>query len=238
MDIRKKIAIIGAGPAGITAAYELSKREDVEVHLFEASFAVGGLAKSVNLWNQTVDIGPHRFFSSDKQVNTLWLEVVEQDYQMVDRLTRILYDKKFYYYPLKPFDALSKLGIFEAARCLWSYGLQKFKPSTDKSNFEGWVTGRFGKRLFEIFFKTYSEKLWGITCKELDADFAAQRIKKLSLLEVVKNALNLTKKGEHKTLVDQFAYPIGGTGMVYEKMKKSILDKEGNVHLSYLSKEL
>jgi len=232
MDQRKKVAIIGAGPAGITASYELSKSNDVEVHLFEASSSVGGLAKSVELWNQTVDIGPHRFFSSDKQVNSLWLEVVKHDYKMVDRLTRILYDKKFFYYPLKPFDALSKLGIFEAARCLWSYGLQKFKTTADKSNFEGWVTGRFGKRLFEIFFKTYSEKLWGITCKELDADFAAQRIKKLSLFEVVKNALSLTKKGKHKTLVDQFAYPIGGTGMVYKKMQNAILSRGGNVHLN------
>ncbi len=229
---QKKVAIIGAGPAGITAAYQLSKKEGISVDLYEASNDVGGLARSVEMWDQTVDIGPHRFFSSDKQVNSLWLEVVESDYQMVDRLTRILYGNKFYYYPLKPFDALSKLGIFEAARCMWSYGLQKFKPAPDKTNFEGWVTGRFGKRLFEIFFKTYSEKLWGISCKELDADFAAQRIKKLSLLEVVKNALKLTKKGEHKTLVDQFAYPIGGTGMVYKKMEKSIRANGGNVFLS------
>lgn len=232
MSQQKKVAIIGAGPAGITAAYELSKKENVEVHLFEAADKVGGLARSIDLWNQTVDIGPHRFFSSDKQVNSLWLEVVEQDYHMVDRLTRILYDNKFYYYPLKPFDALSKLGIFEAARCLWSYAIQKFKPEEDKSNFEGWVTSRFGKRLFEIFFKTYSEKLWGISCKELDADFAAQRIKKLSLLEVVKNALKLTRKGEHKTLVDQFAYPVGGTGMVYQKMQKRIEERGGKVFLS------
>lgn len=232
MSESKKVAIIGAGPAGITAAYELAKREGVEVHLFEASDSVGGLAKSIDLWNQTVDIGPHRFFSSDKQVNSLWLEVVNGEYHMVDRLTRILYGKKFYYYPLKPFDALSKLGLWEATRCIWSYGIQKFKPTPDKSNFEGWVTGRFGKRLFEIFFKTYSEKLWGISCKELDADFAAQRIKKLSLLEVIKNALNLTRKGEHKTLVDQFAYPVGGTGMVYKKMQKSIESKGGKVYLN------
>ena len=232
MERPKKVAIIGAGPAGITAAYELSKKEGIEVELFEASTSVGGLAKSIELWDQTVDIGPHRFFSSDKMVNSLWPEVVEHDYQMVDRLTRILYDNKFYYYPLKPFDALSKLGIFEAARCMWSYGLQKFKPETDKTNFEGWVTSRFGKRLFEIFFKTYSEKLWGISCSDLDADFAAQRIKKLSLLEVVKNALKLTKKGEHKTLVDQFAYPIGGTGMVYNKMKAAIESRGGKVYLN------
>ena len=227
----KKVAIIGAGPAGITAAYQLSKSENIEVELFEADYAVGGLAKSLNLWNQTVDIGPHRFFSSDKKVNALWLEVVGKDYHMVDRLTRILYANKFYYYPLKPFDALAKLGLIEAARCMWSFAIQKLKPATEKSSFEGWVVGRFGKRLFEIFFKTYSEKLWGIKCSELDADFAAQRIKKLSLFEVVKSALNLSKKGEHKTLVDQFAYPSKGTGMVYEKMKETILSNGGKVHV-------
>jgi len=238
MDQPRKIAIIGAGPAGITAAYELSKKPGYSIDLYEASPSVGGLAKSINLWNQTVDIGPHRFFSNNKKVNSLWLEVVGDDYQMVDRLTRILYGRKFYFYPLKPFDALYKLGLFEAARCMWSFILQKFKSSPDLSSFEGWVTSRFGKRLFQIFFKTYSEKLWGITCAELDADFAAQRIKKLSLFEVVKHALKLTKRGEHKTLVEQFAYPIRGTGMVYKKMESSIKKNGGKVHLSTPVKKL
>ncbi|MEQ8521188.1 MAG: FAD-dependent oxidoreductase, partial [Vicingaceae bacterium] len=232
MTPSKRVAVIGAGPAGMTAAYQLSKEAGINVEVFEAAPFVGGLAKSIDLWNQRVDIGPHRFFSSDKQVNSLWLEVVGSDYQMVDRLTRILYDDNFFYYPLKPFDALSKLGFIEAARCLWSFAIQRFRKAPDTSTFEGWVTNRFGKRLFEIFFKTYSEKLWGITCDKLDADFAAQRIKKLSLFEVVKNALHLTKKGTHKTLVDQFAYPLGGTGMVYEKMKEKVMANGGYVHLS------
>ena len=232
MSSTKRVAVIGAGPAGMTAAYQLSKFDGIDVEVFEAAAHVGGLATSIDLWNQRVDIGPHRFFSSDRQVNSLWLEVVGSDYRMVDRLTRILYNNKFYYYPLKPFDALAKLGFFEAARCMWSFAIQPFRKSQDKSSFEGWVTSRFGKRLYEIFFKTYSEKLWGITCDTLDADFAAQRIKKLSLLEVVKNALHLTKKGEHKTLVDQFAYPLGGTGMVYNNMKNKVLERGGKVHLS------
>lgn len=232
MEKPKKVAVIGAGPAGITAAYELSKRKEFQVELYEAAPSVGGLAKSIELWGQTVDIGPHRFFSSDKKVNSLWLEVVGNDYQMVDRLTRILYSNKFFFYPLKPLDALAKLGFFEAARCMWSFAIQKLKPKPDTSTFEGWVTARFGKRLYQIFFKTYSEKLWGIPCTQLDADFAAQRIKKLSLFEVVKNALKLTKKGEHKTLVEQFAYPINGTGMVYEKMKTLLESNGGKVHLS------
>ena len=225
---KKNIAIIGAGPAGITAAYELTKA-GFDVTLYEASDRVGGLSKTIDLWNQKVDLGPHRFFSNDTKVNELWLEVVGKDYRMVDRLTRIYYKKKFYYYPLKPFDALFKLGIWQAFLCVLSYMKEKIKPTKQDGSFEAWVTARFGSRLYSIFFKTYSEKLWGIPCTELDEDFAAQRIKKLSLFEAVKNALFSGKKNKHKTLVDQFAYPIGGTGMVYEKMKTYIENNGGKV---------
>lgn len=224
----KKIAVIGAGPAGITAAYELTKA-GFDVTLYEASDKVGGLSKTIDLWNQKVDLGPHRFFSNDTKVNKLWLEVVGKDYRMVDRLTRIYYKKKFYYYPLKPFDALFKLGIGRAFLCVMSYFKEKIKPTKQDGSFEAWVTARFGSRLYSIFFKTYSEKLWGIPCTELDEDFAAQRIKKLSLFEAVKNALFSSKKNKHKTLVDQFAYPIGGTGMVYDKMKTFIEKNGGKV---------
>jgi protoporphyrinogen oxidase len=225
-----KVAVIGAGPAGITAAYQLSK-EISSVDLYEAGPSVGGLAKSVELWGQTVDIGPHRFFSSDTRVNSLWLEVVKEDYAMVNRLTRILYKNNLYYYPIKALDALSKLGLFEAARCMLSFGMERIFPTRDKSTFEGWVRSRFGKRLYEIFFKTYSEKLWGIQCNELDADFAAQRIKKLSLWEAAKAALFGDKNKKHKTLVDEFAYPLEGTGMVYNRMENLIKEKGGNVFL-------
>jgi protoporphyrinogen oxidase len=226
-----KIAVIGAGPAGITAAYQLSK-SNYSVDLFEASPSVGGMAKTIDLWDCKVDIGPHRFFSSDTRVNELWLEVTGQDYEMVNRLTRIFYKKKFFFYPLKPFDALFKLGIWEAGICMLSYMQQSISPVKEKGDFETWVTSRFGKRLYQIFFKTYTEKLWGIPCTELDADFAAQRIKKLSLMEAVKNALFGGKNNKHKTLVDEFAYPIGGTGMVYERMEHFIRNKNGNVYLN------
>ncbi|MCG6861791.1 MAG: NAD(P)-binding protein [Chromatiaceae bacterium] len=137
MSTSKKVAVIGAGPAGITAAYQLSKYPRIEVELFEASPFVGGLARSMDLWGQRVDVGPHRFFSSDKQVNSLWLEVVGDQYRMVDRLTRIRYGNKFFFYPLKPFDALFNLGFLEAARCVWSFGTQRFKPAPDHDTFEG-----------------------------------------------------------------------------------------------------
>lgn len=226
----KRVAVIGAGPAGLTAAYQLSKRKDVEVTLFEASSAVGGLAKSITLWNQRVDIGPHRFFSSDTRVNELWLEVVKDQYRMVDRQTRIFYNDRFFYYPLKPLDAFAKLGPRESINCFVSYLKEKLSPTEFKGDFETWVISRFGKRLYEIFFKTYSEKLWGIKCTELDAAFAAQRVKKLSLGEAIKNAF-FGGTG-HKTLVDQFAYPSRGTGMVYELMAEAIQANGGLVRLN------
>jgi protoporphyrinogen oxidase len=226
----KKVAVIGAGPAGMTAAYELAKG-GVKVEVFEAGPQVGGLAKTITLWGQKVDLGPHRFFSDDSRVNRLWLEVVGRDYRMVDRLTRIYYGGKFYRYPLKPFEALRKLGPIEAVKCLFSYIGQRIRPTRLDGSFETWVVSRFGRRLFDIFFKTYSEKLWGIPCTALDADFAAQRIKKLSLWEAVVNGLTGGRRNRHKTLVDQFAYPIGGTGEVYERMHRSVLANGGQVHL-------
>ncbi len=224
-----KIAIIGAGPAGITAAYQLSKQLP-NVHLYEASDSVGGLAKTIDLWEQKVDIGPHRFFSDDKRINDLWLEVVGNDYEMVNRLTRIYYKKKFFHYPLKPIDALLKLGIVESVRCVLSYVAERLHPTKNTTHFEGWVTNRFGKRLYQLFFKTYSEKLWGIPCTALDADFAAQRIKKLSLWEAVINGLKGGKNNTHKSLVDEFAYPHGGTGSVYERMAKAIQHNGGKLY--------
>ena len=228
---RKKVAVIGAGPAGITAAYELAKR-GVEVDVFEATSSVGGLAKTIDLWGQKVDIGPHRFFSKDSRINKIWLEVVGDDFEMVDRLTRIFYKNRFFYYPLKPLNALWNLGVFRAAGCLFSYFLEKISPTKDTSTFEGWVKSRFGRSLYEIFFKTYSEKLWGIKCTELDSDFAAQRIKKLSLSEAIKGALFGGGGKKHKTLVDQFAYPHEGTGIVYERMAARVKELGGKVRLN------
>ncbi len=217
----------------MTAAYELSRR-GAEVEVFEASDRVGGLARSLDLWGQRVDLGPHRFFSSDARVNRLWLDVVGRDYKMVKRTTRIYYRGRFFQYPLTPRDALAKMGPVNAARCLLSYAKEKVLPSNraqrDES-FESWVVARFGRRLFEMFFKSYSEKLWGIPCDELDADFAAQRINKFSLGEAVRSAVSPRRAASHRTLVDRFAYPIGGTGSVYEKMAESVRHFGGQIHL-------
>jgi protoporphyrinogen oxidase len=224
----KKIAVIGAGPAGLAAAYSLAK-EGFGVDVYEAESQVGGMCKTIELWNCRVDLGPHRFFSVDPKVNRLWLEVVGSEYRMVNRLTRIYYKKKYYDYPLKPLNAFSNLGPLETMKCLVSYGSQTVKTKATGDDFESWVVNRFGRRLFNIFFKSYSEKLWGIPCSELDADFAAQRIKKLSLYEAVKNAF--VGGNKHKTLVDEFAYPLQGTGMVYNKMAEKIASFGGNIFL-------
>lgn len=226
-----RVAVIGAGPAGITAAYQLAKA-GCQVEVFEAENAVGGLARSIDLWGQRVDLGPHRFFSSDPRVNGLWHEVLGNDYRMVDRLTRIYYNRRFFHYPLRPANALWNMGVWEACRCMFSYFAQKGHPESDTAeSFESWVVQRFGRRLYQLFFKSYTEKLWGIPCTELDADFAAQRIKKFSLGEAIKSVFGLGNQ-QHKTLVDQFAYPLNGAGMVYERMAQRVRELGGSVHLN------
>ena len=206
-----RVAVIGAGPAGMTAALQLS-RGGVEVDVYEAGEHVGGMARSFDLWGQRVDLGPHRFFSTDTRVNQLWFDVVGQDHAVVDRLTRIYYGGRFYRYPLKPLNAFRNMGPAEASLCLASYVKERLRPSyssSDDASFESWVVGRFGRRLFDRFFKSYSEKLWDIPCSELSADFAAQRIRKLSLLEAARSAFSPQRRRQHKTLVDRFSLPAG-----------------------------
>lgn len=226
----QKICVIGAGPAGLSTAYELAKKGH-KVDVYEADKQVGGMSRSIELWGQIVDLGPHRYFSSDKRINDLWLEVAGDDYQEVDRITRIYYKGKYFYYPLKVMNVLSSLGIFTSAACMLSYFKEKLSPTKLDGSFENWVVNRFGRKLFEIFFKTYSEKLWGISCKELDSDFAAQRIKKLSLMEAVLNAFKGGKGNKHKSLVDQFYYANGGTGQIYDKMAAYVQEKGGRILL-------
>jgi protoporphyrinogen oxidase len=215
--MKKRVAIIGAGPAGMTAGYEISKNENFDCVIYERTSEVGGMARSFKLFNRTVDLGPHRFFSNDTRVNKLWLEVIGNNYKMVNRITRIFYKNKFFDYPLKPFKALILLGFTESFLCLFSYFNSLIFPIKNADTFESWVSNRFGKRLYRIFFKGYTEKLWGIKCESLTAEFAQQRIKKFSLGEAIISAFKVNKL-KHKTLVDQFAYPLNGNGQVYDKM--------------------
>jgi len=225
-----QVAIIGAGPAGLSCALELA-RKGVAVQIFEVNGAVGGLSKTIHLWDMDVDLGPHRFFSMDNRVTQFWMHQLNDNYVLIDRLTRIFYKNKFFAYPLKPFDAFLQLGPAESTVCAFSYLKAVFSPKGDETTFAQWVSKRFGQRLYEIFFKAYSEKLWGISCDNLDADFAAQRIKGLNLYEAVKDAL-FRGKTKHKTLIEQFAYPNNGAGEVYEHMADTFTKLGGVVSLN------
>jgi protoporphyrinogen oxidase len=228
-----EIGIIGAGPAGMTAAYLLTQKGH-KVAVFEAGQHVGGLARTISLWGQRVDLGPHRFLSKDSRVNQLWEEVAAGDLRVVQRMTRIFYSNRFYDYPLRPVNALQNMGLPTALSCLASYARQKWVERAREEkpeSFEEWVVAAFGRKLFEMFFKSYSEKLWGISCEELDADFAAQRIKKFSLGGALLSALGLDRQ-KHRTLAHEFKYPTGGTGMIYDRMAEKVLASGGEVHLS------
>lgn len=223
----KKVLIIGAGVAGLSAGRVLSQN-GYKVAIYEAESSVGGMSKSLKMFDQIVDIGPHRFFSKDKRLNDFWSAHIYGESEKVSRLTRIFYNNKFFYYPLRGFDALFKLGIIESTLCVLSFIKAKIKPFGGDS-FESWVANAFGYRLYSIFFKSYTQKLWGIECKDLDGDFAKQRIKGLNLYEAIKSAFLGDKNKKHKTLVDEFSYPKKGCGVVYENMAKEILQNGGEI---------
>lgn len=227
--MKDKTIIVGAGPAGLACGYELVKKNQT-VEVFEASPFIGGMARSFDLWGQRVDIGPHRFFSKQKEINNFFAELIKDDFTLINRQTRIYYNQNFFEYPLKLGNVLKNLPPLVIVQILWFYGVQMINPIKDPKNFEEWVTNRFGKKLFEIFFKHYTEKLWGIKCVEIDADWAAQRIKTLTLLGAVKSAIFGNRGNKHKTLVDQFAYPKNGTGELYERAANFIAENGGTVN--------
>jgi len=214
--------VVGAGPAGLTAAYELSKL-GARATVVEADHQVGGLSRTVNYRGYRFDIGGHRFFSKVPLINELWHEILQEEFLTRSRLSRIHYGGRYFEYPLKAFNTLAGLGPLEALQIGLSYTQAKIAPSREETNFEQWVSNRFGSRLYHIFFKTYTEKVWGIPCTEISADWAAQRIKNLSLREAVRNALmgsGRTKNGQIiTTLINQFHYPRLGPGMMWEHCK-------------------
>ncbi len=222
----KKVVIIGAGPAGLTAAYQLCK-EGVESVVLEKDDVVGGISRTVNYKGYLFDIGGHRFFTKVKAVDDMWREVLgKEKFLRRSRLSRIYYQKKFFYYPLKASNALLGLGIWNSFMMVFSYIRAQMFPVKNESTFEDWISNRFGKRLYNTFFKTYTEKVWGIPCDQISADWAAQRIKGLSLVTTIKNALlssAVKDKGDIiKTLIDAFDYPAKGPGMMWEMVAESI----------------
>ena len=232
----REAVIIGAGPAGLTAAYCLCEAGWKATVLEADPEYVGGISRTAVYKGFRFDIGGHRFFSKSREVEDFWSKMLGDDLIQRPRLSRIYYRGQLYSYPLKPLEALWKLGLAESTLCVLSYIKARLFPIGNPKSFEDWVTNQFGARLFRIFFKTYTEKVWGMSCKEISADWAAQRIQGLSLAAAVKNGLLPKRRGPDrsrvvKTLIDSFRYPRLGPGMMWEACAARIREMGGEVLL-------
>jgi protoporphyrinogen oxidase len=245
-EIAVDVAIIGAGPAGLTAAYLLSKAGKRVAVIEKDPGYVGGISRTVEHQGYRFDIGGHRFFSKSQAVVDLWNEILPDDFIERPRMSRIYYEGKFYSYPLRAFEALRNLGLWRSGMCMLSYGWSKVRPIKDVKSFEDWTSNQFGKKLYSIFFKTYTEKVWGMPCNEMSADWAAQRIKGLSLWGAVtdglKRSLGLNKRPNDgqavKTLLETFRYPRLGPGMMWEAARDKIVARGGEVLMGHALKQL
>ena len=229
------ILIVGAGPAGLTAGYLLAKAgRDVTVAERDPRY-VGGISRTVDYKGYLFDIGGHRFFSKSREVVALWDEILPDDFVERPRLSRIFYGGKFYAYPLKGLEALRNLGLVTSTACVASYALAKLRPVKAPRTFHDWVRNHFGERLFSIFFKTYTEKVWGMSCDEISADWAAQRIKGLDLLSAamdgMRRSLGVRRRAgpAAKTLIESFRYPRRGPGMMWEAAAAKIRARGGRI---------
>ncbi len=208
--------VVGGGPAGLTAAYLLGKA-GFQVTVLEADLVLGGISRTAQYRGYRFDIGGHRFFTKISVVQKFWEEILGDEFINVPRQSRIMYGGKYFDYPLKPMNAITGLGVFNAFLIVLSYLKWHFRPSPVEENFEQWVSNRFGRRLYEIFFKTYTEKVWGIPCTEIRAEWAAQRIHGLSLYRAILNATALNKRATTiKSLINEFRYPRLGPGQMWE----------------------
>lgn len=227
----KEVVIMGAGPAGLAAGYSLGKN-GVKTQIFESDNQVGGISKTIKYKDFYFDLGGHRFFTKFNEVDSLWNEVLGGSFRKTPRLSRIYYNNKFFNYPLTPLNALMGVGIPETAAILSSYLKARLFPCREEETFEQWVSNRFGRKLYSIFFKTYTEKVWGIPCSSIQSEWAAQRIKGLSLSTAVINALFKPENHGVKTLIDKFHYPVYGPGMMYNEMAKIIERMGGAIFLN------
>jgi protoporphyrinogen oxidase len=227
-----RTVVIGAGPAGLTAAYELTKRDRRPI-VVEADDVVGGISRTAERDGWRFDIGGHRFFTKVGAVEDLWHELLGPDELLTrPRLSRIFYDGKYFDYPLKASNALKNLGPIEALRCVLSYLWARIHPPKDQTTFEGWVAARFGWRLYNMFFKTYTEKVWGVPAEEIQADWAAQRIKDLSLFKAVVNAITPKRNQKDITsLIEEFEYPRLGPGQMWEACRDRVAEAGGEVEM-------
>ena len=237
-ELSVDVVIIGAGPAGLTAGYLLTKQGKSVAIIEKDATYVGGISRTVEHEGYRFDIGGHRFFSKSQQVVDLWNEILPDDFIQRPRMSRIYYEGKFYSYPLRAFEALGNLGILRSTACMLSYVWSKAFPIREVKSFEDWTSNQFGKKLYSIFFKTYTEKVWGMPCNEMSADWAAQRIKGLSLwgavLDGLKRSLGLNKRPNDgqavKTLLETFRYPRLGPGMMWDAARDKII-ATGQGHL-------
>ena len=210
-------------------AIELVKNGIKDIIIIDKNSKVGGLARTEKFEGVRFDVGPHRFFTKNKEINQLWHSTLGDDFIPVSRLTRILYKKQLFNYPVSAFDALSKLGVLESTSAIISYLNAKVMPSAQIDTFEDWISNKFGKKLFDTFFRTYTEKVWGIPCDKIGKQFAEQRIKGLDIIQVLKNAI--IGVNNTKTLVDQFNYPILGAGQMYEAWADLVTSKGATILL-------
>ena len=224
--------IIGGGPAGLISAHALSKAGSSVLVLEADPRYLGGISRTEEHEGFLFDIGGHRFFSKSKEVNELWQEILPHDFIERPRKSRILYDGKLYPYPLKVSATLSNLGWIEAGKCFASYLKSAATPVRHPRSFAEWTTNQFGKRLYEMFFKTYTEKVWGIPCAEISADWAAQRIQGLSMLKLIRETI--APKGAEigaKTLIQSFRYPRKGPGMFWNACADLVRGRGGRIEL-------
>jgi protoporphyrinogen oxidase len=227
----ERAVVIGGGPAGLTAALELLKAGAC-VTVLEGTDMLGGISRTAQYKGYRFDIGGHRFFTKYAPVQRLWEEILGPELISVPRLSRIHYNGKYFDYPLKAANALSGLGLLNAVRIVTSYAMAKLRPNPVEENFEQWVSNRFGKRLYEIFFKTYTEKVWGIPCTEIRAEWAAQRIQNLSLAKAILNAASIQKRSsEVKSLINEFLYPRLGPGQMWELAGERVRELGGEIHM-------
>ena len=211
------VVVIGAGPAGLTAARE-ALRHGATATVLEATGEIGGISQTAAYRGYRFDIGGHRFFTKVESIQRIWEEMLKEEFLLRPRLSRIHYDGKYFDYPLDVWNVLTGLGPVEAARAGLSYLAARLRPAGEARTFEQWVTARFGRRLFEIFFETYTEKVWGIPCSEIDAEWASQRLRNLDFATLVKSMLFRSGHGgEVASLVEQFHYPRYGPGQMWER---------------------
>lgn len=228
-----RIVVCGAGPAGLTAAYLLAQK-GFAVTVLEADSVVGGISRTARYKDYRFDIGGHRFFTKIPAVQSFWDEMLGDEFIDVPRLSRILYNGRFFNYPLKASNALAGLGLWQAAMIVVSYAHARMSPHPVEENFEQWVSNRFGRRLYRIFFKTYTEKVWGIPCTEIRAEWAAQRIQGLSLARAILSATTLNRRAPAiKTLIQAFKYPRLGPGQMWERCAEKVTELGGKVLLNH-----